>query len=190
MYKRFLAASPNAANRAEVERRVAELEADLAAKKRKDAAESPPAPVPTQSAESAPTLPATVPSPISAAPSTPPANATESPGTVLPPPAATTVVATEGPSLRYWRWIGTGVTVALAGGAIVSGALASSRFNDLKNSCGATSTGCSDGDVNGLKSRALLTNILWAAAGVAAVGTGVIFYLTPRESAVQVAWRF
>ena len=33
----------------------------------------------------------------------------------------------------------------------MSGALASSKFNDLKNSCGATSAGCGDGDVNGVE---------------------------------------
>jgi Tetratricopeptide repeat len=192
LYKRYLVASPNAANRADVEKRVAEMEAELAARKQRGAAEAPAAPVATQPAASPPAPVAAVPSPIAPVPSAPPMTATESAGTA-PQPAAVTTVAEPpraGSSLRYLRWVGVGLTVALAGGAVVSGVLASSKFDDLKKSCGATSAGCSDSDVNGLKSRALLTNILWGAAGVAAVGTGVLFYLTPRESAIQVAWRF
>ena len=37
LYKRFLVASPNVANRAEVERRISEIEADLAARKNNSA---------------------------------------------------------------------------------------------------------------------------------------------------------
>jgi len=43
LYKRFLAGSPNAPNRAEVEARVAEMESQLAAEKRKAATEIVPA---------------------------------------------------------------------------------------------------------------------------------------------------
>lgn len=192
MYKRFLTASPNAANRTEVEKRVADLEADLAARKRTAAAQSPAAPVATQPAASAPAPISTTPSPISSSRPAPPTTASESPGTALPTAAIAAVAepTRAASSLRYLRWVGAGVTVALAGSAIVSGLSASSRFDNLKSSCGATSAGCGASDVNGLKSRALLTNVLWGAAAAAAVGTGVVFYLTPHESAVQVAWRF
>lgn len=189
MYKRFLAASPGAGNRAEVEKRVAEMEADLAVRKRKAAtAESPTAPVATQAAASAPPPVAAASGPIY--PPLPVLPTT--PGVSLQPvsTAAGAAPTHPGSSLRNWRWVGVGVTVALVGGAVVSGVLASSRFDDLKKSCGATSAGCSDSDISGLKSRALLTNILWGAAGVAAVGTGVFFYLTPSESVIQVAGRF
>ena len=190
MYKRFLAASPGAGNRAEVEKRVAEMEADLAVRKRKAAtAESPTAPVATQPAASVTPPVAAAPGPIYPPLPELPTTVAGSPGVSLQP-VSTAAPTHPGSSLRNWRWVGVGVTVALAGGAVVSGVLASSRYDDLRTSCGATSAGCSDSDIRGLKSRALLTNILWGAAGVAAVGTGVFFYLTPSESAVQVAGRF
>lgn len=175
LYKRFLVASPNAANRTEVERRIAELEAVVGARKDREIPEAAP------SAAAPAAVPAPSPAPTSAGASGE-APALASAPAVPPPPS--------GSSLRYLRWIGAGVTVALVGGAIASGLSASSRFDELERTCGTTAAGCSTGDIDGLKSRALLTNILWGAAGVAAIGTGVAFYLTPSESAVQVAWSF
>jgi hypothetical protein len=191
LYRRFLVASPNAANRGDVEKRVAELEAEAAARRRRAPAESPAVPGASQTAADAPTPVAAAPSLISPLPAAGPMAAAGSPGAALPA-GAVTIAEPErkGSSLRYLRWVGVGVTVALAGSAVVTGVLASLKFNDLKTSCGATSAGCNESDINGLKSRALLTNVLWGAAGVAAVATGVVFYVTPRESAVQVAWRF
>jgi tetratricopeptide (TPR) repeat protein len=159
LYRRYLAGSPNASNRAEVEDRIADLEAQVAAHKR---------------GVSASPLPGRVP-PVSVQPIADAAVAN-------PQPA--------GSSLRYLRWVAAGVTLALAGGAIASGLSASSTFDDLKGTCGRTADGCLESDIDAVKSRALLANILWGVAGVAAIGTGVMFYLTPRESVAQVAWRF
>jgi len=182
------------------------MEAELSARRRKGAAETPAQPSPAEPAvgASGPSAPAAIPSgpyapapvvsPAPVAPPLPtqPMPVTTSPGTTVQPGAVATVAELRptGSSLRVLRWVGAGVTLALAGGALLSGVAASSKYDDLKSSCGATSTGCSNGDINGVKSRALLTNVLWGAAGVVAIGTGVIFYLTPRQSAVQVAWRF
>ena len=205
LYKRFLAASPNAANRAEIEKRVAEIEGDLAARKSKvtTATQVPTAPAQAPTSPASPSPPAYgapvySPSTSSALSYSPPATPTAptpvvgSPGVAAQPVAVATVAQPKpaGSSLRYLRWVGVGLTAALAGGAIVAGLSASSKFDDLKKTCGATVAGCGDSAVNGLKSRALLTNVLWGAAGVAAVGTGVAFFLTPHESAVQLAWRF
>jgi tetratricopeptide (TPR) repeat protein len=183
LYKRFLAASPNAPNRAEVERRVVELEDELAA--RKNTASSPVAPSPAQ-----PSTP--LPASGAAGSDQLPAAAPSAPAEQATPPMVSAARMPEpaGSSLRYLRWVGAGLTVALVGGAIVSGLSASSRFDDLKRTCGATDAGCSSGDIDGLKSQALLTNVLWGAAGVAAVGTGIAFYLAPSERAVHVAWSF
>jgi hypothetical protein len=187
LYKRFLGASPNAANRAEVEKRVAEIEADLAAKKREAAA-----PTRTPNAPAvdlpAPSVPAQSPIAIEAGPALTAHSSDVVVESVTVASAAQTRPAAS--SLRYLRWIGVGVTLGLVGGALATGLSASSRYNDLKSTCGSTNAGCSDSAVNGVKSRALLTNVLWGVAGVAAVGTGVAFYLTPTESAIQVAWRF
>jgi hypothetical protein len=180
MYKRFLATSAKAANRSEVERRVAELEATLAAQKNKSPEGEAPAAVTA--------VPAAVTATDTAPAAVVPSGATATPAALdtsaAPAPPAS------GSSLRYLRWIGVGVTVALAGGAIATGLSASSKYDDLKGSCGATSAGCSDSDIDGIKSRALLTNVLWGAAGVSAVATGLAFYLAPHGGAVQMAWRF
>ena len=82
------------------------------------------------------------------------------------------------------------MTAVLVGGAIVAGVSASSRYDDMKGGCAQSSSGCSESEIDSLKARALLTNILWGAAGVAAVGTSLAFLLTPQERAVQIAWRF
>jgi tetratricopeptide (TPR) repeat protein len=197
LYKRFLGASPKAANRADVEKRVAEIEADLAAKKR-EAAAGMPAPTRPLNASAvdlpAQSLPAQSPVGREAGSALTP----HSSGLVVEPVAVTVAVTAAGVAppgraasgLRYLRWIGVGVTLGLVGGALATGLSASSRYDDLKNTCGTTGAGCSNGAVDGVKSRALLTNILWGVAGVAAVGTGVAFYLAPHESAIQVAWKF
>lgn len=69
--------------------------------------------------------------------------------------------------LRYLRWMGVGVTAALVGGAIATGLSAASKYDDLKNTCGNTPAGCTDSQTDTVKSRALVTNILWGLAGTA-----------------------
>jgi tetratricopeptide (TPR) repeat protein len=169
LYKRYLAASPDAANRAEVEKRIADLEAELAAAK---PSVLPPTPPPSVPAVASPSL---------------------SPVTPLTAPLATSAPAETSAASSGWRylpWIGAGVTLALVGGAVATGLSASSKYNSLQDSCGKAPPGCSEGDINGVKSRALWANVLWGAAGVAAAGTGLAFVLTPKQSAVQVSWSF
>ena len=173
LYKRYLAASPNAANRAEVEKRIADLDAELAAAK----PSVPPVP---------PVPPPTTPPPVSAAAS--PTSAT--PLTVPLETSAPAEPKSAGAGWQSLPWIGAGVTLALLGGAAATGLSASSKYNQLQDSCGKGPPGCSEGDINGVKSRALWANVLWGAAGVAAVGTGLAFVLTPKQSAVQVSWSF
>lgn len=180
MYKRYLGASPKAVNRSEVERRVAELEASLAAERAKPSVGG--SPVPPVAAP-VPALPVG-PAPAAASPT----ESMTSPAVAAVPAAPSVQPAVS--SLRYLRWVGVGVTLALAGGAIATGLSASSKYDDLNRTCGATSAGCPKSDIDGVKSRALVANLLWGATGVAAVATGLAFYLTPRGGAVQVAWRF
>jgi tetratricopeptide (TPR) repeat protein len=186
LYKRFLAASPNAANRPEVERRIVDLEAALATQKHnaQSPANGPPAGAasPGVGAGYGPSAGTSSAERLGAAFAEDAGTHSASAGTTEPAPA--------GSSLRTLRWVGAGLTLALAGGAIVAGLSASSRFNELKDSCGATSSGCTGNQIDSVKSRALLTNVLWGAAGVAAVGTGIAFYLTPQASGVQVAWSY
>jgi tetratricopeptide (TPR) repeat protein len=181
LYKRFLASSPNAPNRSEVQKRVAELEAELAAARQE---QPPPDPYPAPIAASTGSPPAKLPT-WSAQP-----NVIAAGGPSPENNASVTEPARSGSALSTLRWVGVGATLALAGGAIAAGVSASSKYDDLKDSCGNTYDGCSAGQVDGVKSRALLANVLWGLAGVAAVTTGVLFYMTPHESGVQMAWRF
>ena len=90
-YKRYLTTSPNAANHAEVEKRVAEIEADLAARKRKGAAatQSPPA--------SAPVSPGTPTAPAYGAPVyVPPVHGAPAYGPSATPPAPTPAIGSPG----------------------------------------------------------------------------------------------
>ncbi len=91
---------------------------------------------------------------------------------------------------KWYVWTAAGGTVAFAAGAIVAGLSANSRFNDLQSSCGQTAAGCSESQIDTVKSRAMLTNVLWVLAGASAVATGVSLYVDSREVGVSVALSF
>ena len=92
---------------------------------------------------------------------------------------------------RSWYvWAAAGGTVVFATAAIVAGLSANSRFNELQSSCGATTAGCSESQIDSVKSRATLTDVLWVLAGASAVATGVSFYVDSREAGVSVALTF
>jgi hypothetical protein len=70
-----------------------------------------------------------------------------------------------------------GVTaVVLAGVGTGLGASTASSYSDMARTCAGTVTGCAKADVDSAKDRALVTNIMFAAAGAAAV-TAVVYYL-------------
>ena len=96
-----------------------------------------------------------------------------------------------GPPLPRWLpWAGLAATVALGAGAVVTGLGASHRYDELHGSCGQRPEGCATSDVNDVKSRALTANLLWAAAGIGAVTTGVMFYVNTREAGFSGVWSF
>jgi tetratricopeptide (TPR) repeat protein len=189
MYKRYLAASPEATNRPEVEKRIAEIEAKLATAKKMP---SPPAWQSPTGAAVAPNPNVTGAKPQGSARTQAAWSPDAAPAGRTPPVTGAVLAQSEpaGASLRGWRWVGVGATLALAGAAIGTGLSASSKYDDLKKSCGETVAGCDEGQIDAVKSRALVTNVLWSLAGVAAIGTGVMFYLTPGSAAAQIAWRF
>ena len=180
MYKRYLSTTPKATNRSEVEKRIADIEAELAAPRVTKATLLPSsrstvtAPGPGAAGASVQTIPA----------------ATPLPGPDVPQISAPSPDTHATSSLRTLRWVGVGATAALVGAAIGTGLSASSKYDELKNSCGSTPAGCGNSQIDSVKSRALVTNVLWGLAAVAAVGTGVMFYLTPTSAAAQVAWGF
>ncbi|MGD0836392.1 MAG: tetratricopeptide repeat protein [Polyangia bacterium] len=86
---------------------------------------------------------------------------------------------------RSWTWVAAGATVALLGSAAIVGATMKSRFDELDQSCGSASgpnyPGCSASAIQGVKSRELAANVLWAASGGGALATGALFFLEGRR---------
>lgn len=220
MYKNYLRRDPNAQRRELTERRIRELESGHGPKPNELSPATIPAPAPIAPppppaavvVKPAPPPAAVVvkpvlplPAAVVVKPAPPPAlppPAPEPPPSVSPPsftPSPTTVdleakatpAGSSASPVHAWiPWTLAGVTVALAAGAIVYGASASSRYDSLNTSCGQTPTGCSSDQVQEVKSRALKANVLWALAGVAAVGTGVVVYVDTRDAGISALWTF
>ena len=91
---------------------------------------------------------------------------------------------------RWLPWVGAGLTVALASGAVAAGLSANGRYDSLHDTCGLTSAGCPEAGIDRVKSRAHLSTALWVATGVAAAATGIAFYVGRDEGGVSVAGRF
>ena len=96
----------------------------------------------------------------------------------------------EPPLPRWLPWAGLGASAALAVGAVVTGLAASSRYDELRRTCGQTEQGCPTADIDDVKSRTLTANLLGAAAGVTALATGVAVYFNTREAGLSGLWRF
>jgi hypothetical protein len=105
-----------------------------------------------------------------------------------PPPARENKAAAGWWLGRTWTWVAAGSAVALAGGATGFGLAMRSRYDELKNTCGAGAganwPGCSDGDLRGLNTRRDVANSLWVAAAAATVGAGVLFFVEGRPATV------
>ena len=109
------------------------------------------------------------------------------------PAAGLVAVGAPGPSPPLPRWVpwaGLAATVGLAIAATLSGVSASDSYDQLRTSCGATSAGCAQGQIDDVRSSANRTTILWVAAGVFAAATGAGFYVNTREAGFSGAWRF
>jgi hypothetical protein len=70
--------------------------------------------------------------------------------------------------------------VLFVAGAITAGLSMKSKFDSLNSSCGSASgntPACSQSDVDSVRLRKNMANVLWGLAGAAAVTTGVLFYI-------------
>jgi hypothetical protein len=94
------------------------------------------------------------------------------------------------PRYRTYFWTGVGTTGALVIGAVVAGLAANSKFNELHDSCGRTTAGCTESQIGTAKSRVAVTNVLWALAGAAAVTTGIVLYVDNHETGATLSWMF
>ena len=194
-YRTYLARDHRGQHREAAERAVSDLELKMAKPAPPRAPARPPArwqvrrhvrwPVRWRSAPRPP-APVTPPS----SPSPPPASAAH-PAVDLRAQATADPAPRSGPPLPRWLpWAGLGATLALGAGAVVTGLGASHRYDELRGSCGQTVEGCAQSDIDQVKSRALTANLLWAAAGVGAVATGVVVYVNAREAGFAGAWSF
>src|SRR5688572_2637990 len=84
------------------------------------------------------------------------------------------------PRKRVISWALLGVTAGLGVGAIGAGAFTSVEHDRLRDSCGMTPAGCSDGDQGAMRSAAIATDVLIGVTAAAAVATVVLFVVEPR----------
>lgn len=213
-YEAYLRRAPRGPHHADAERQLRELETGRAAPA-PPLGGAKPAPARGPSRAAGPAAPATPPPaaqpapPAPLSPSATPANVPLPSEGLAPPPARqaaeapspsaaaglalSTTATSPGPAppLAAWvPWAAAGSTIALTAGAIVFGTMASSRYNQLRGSCGQTSEGCTAAQIDEVRSRAGTADVLWAAAGVMAAATGVIVYVNTREAGVSALWRF
>jgi tetratricopeptide (TPR) repeat protein len=205
-YRSYLRTAPDdAPNRAKVQQWVGELEwtSDLqnktavlkAAQEKKRAAQ-----VVTKPAESAEPSKA-----VEAEPAQPAEPAerqiqdqqARTPSVSTRPDLVTQAPAVEEPhSAASWKkwapWVGVGITAALGVATIVEGLSANSSFNNLQGNCGKTRM-CTDSQVDGVRSKATVTNVLLGLTVASAAATGVVFYFSysgSKETAASLAWRY
>jgi hypothetical protein len=191
-YRTYLARDPRGPHREAAERAASGLELKMArpapplAPARQAAVANP---VERQVARQV-AVPPSPPVILSSSPSAPPASAARPAVDLRAQGVADPAPRSEPPLPRWLPWAGVGATLALAGGAVATGLGASQRYDELRGSCGQTVEGCAQSDIDQVKSRALTANLLWAAAGVGALATGVVVYVNAREAGFAGAWSF
>jgi tetratricopeptide (TPR) repeat protein len=182
-YEQYLKAAPDAADRDAMQLLIGNLKKRLP---------PPPPPSASMSASAAPPPPPPPPPPATSSAVVPPP-----PPPPPPPPSA-------GPN-RFPAYLALSIGGAATVGAVITGLVAKGRYDSAKSDC---SPSCSDSQVSGVKSMALVSTIL---SGVAVVGVGagaVLFFtakppdaatgLVPRTTvgvlpsggAVSAQWRF
>jgi len=81
---------------------------------------------------------------------------------------------------RTWTWVAAGSAVLCAGGATTFGLLMQSKYDELNRTCGSgspTRPGCNQSDLDSLDRRKTAANLLWGAAGAAALTAGVLYFI-------------
>lgn len=211
-YRSYLRTAPDdAPNRAKVQQWVGELEwtSDLqnktaalkAAQEKRRAAQvvtkpaEPDKPAePRRAVEAEPVRPA--------GPATPPESQIQDQQAPPPPVSTRSDLVTQAPAVEEfhsspnWKkwapWVGVGITAALGVATLVEGLSANSSFNDLQGNCGKTRT-CTDSQVDGVRSKTTVTNVLLGLTAASAAATGVVFYFSysgSKETAASLAWRY
>lgn len=194
-YRTYLARDPRGQHREAAERAVSDLELKMAKPGPPIAPARPP--VMASQVASQPARPVARQVAPALTPVAPPSSSSPPPASAALPavdlraqPAADPAPRSGPPLPRWLPWAGLGATLALGAGAVATGLGASHRYDELRASCGQTVEGCAQSDIDQVKSRALTANLLWAAAGVGAVATGVVVFVNAREAGFAGAWSF
>ena len=83
---------------------------------------------------------------------------------------------------RFYTWIAAGSAAALALSGLVVGLNAQSKYDELMDRCAGVGNGCTDSEVDSVKTRALVADVLFGVAGAAAITAGVLYFLEGRSS--------
>lgn len=83
---------------------------------------------------------------------------------------------------RVYTWIAAGAAGAFAGAALVLGLNAKSRYDELRDRC---MDDCAPSEVDSLKTRAMVTDVLWGASLAAVITTGVLWFLEGRTASLS-----
>jgi hypothetical protein len=88
-------------------------------------------------------------------------------------------------------WAGAWGTAALAVGALIAGLAADSQYSSLQNSCAPPKgVGCSESQIDTVKTRVSIRNTLWILSGTAAAATGVVLFAGSQEAGGSMSWAF
>lgn len=180
-YKSYLRTAPaNASNRAQVETRVRELEAQAAIKEDRERVAAAP-PQPLQPSSPVP-YQAGLPTADRAMRPTPqemgalPADSVYSKSEDQPSPRGIWLG-------RTWTWVAGGSAVLFAGTATILGVAMRSKFDELNRKCGSASQtfpGCSASDFSSLDARKNAANLFWGLSAAATLTAGVLLYVEGR----------
>jgi hypothetical protein len=183
-YRRYLQRAPNARNREDVERKIAELEKSVEDHRKAAAAAAPP-PVPTPAPAPAPVVvapPPPAPAPVPpAADATGATGATGAPGTEGTPPPAPVEEQSQTRKIVSWSVLGVGVVTAGVG--IVFGVLAKKKSDSVTSMSNPKDPPMFDPQLehDGKVYNNLFIGLTIAGGAVAA--TGVVLLLTGGSSA-------
>jgi hypothetical protein len=161
----YLRRVPNSSDREHIERRIKNLNDQLAHEQ------------PSSTAAGQ----ASAPPPVASVAPVPSATAEPSaPATAAPPPAADTGSRSVGPA----PWIVTGVGGAAIAAGVVLSVVGAGKISSAEDACGGSRSGCSDAVASkGNSGRTLETvGVVVGVAGVVAAGAGIIWGLTAKPS--------
>lgn len=91
----------------------------------------------------------------------------------------------EGKPKRFYTWIAAGSAAALALSGLVVGLNAQSKYDELSDRCAGIGAGCTESEIDSVKTRAMVADILFGVAAGAAITAGVLYFIEGRTPAAE-----